>query len=266
MVSVESQPSGRFSLGASAGFLVSGSTDESQAMPLQWGPVASVRARAAATRTDGLTTLGQVSSARFVTGQEQFISQLWEIWDRQVSRTVTLNVGAGAALTRELITVQQGIPGEYVDLLPVGLASLAWRDVVENTPLRFSTSLRMAPFADRFTASVYERVEARLQGEWQPARDWAVMAATSGALAVPLSLSLAKPDAATAAGSSGTNQAGDRLLSAEGSVGWTVKTWLLLQASARVLWTEQPRLGIPGMVQAVGSVSVTVQQQDSLAW
>jgi hypothetical protein len=251
---------------ATMGNLVSGSPEQSDAMPLQWGPTASLRARLAVTRIDGLTTLAQAYGARFVTGQEQFVAQLSELWDRQVSRTVTFNAGLGVGLTREQVTARQGIAGTYVDLLPIALASLSWRDVVAKNPLRFTASLRMAPFADRFTANVYERTELRLQGEWVPARDWVVTAATGGAVAVPVSLAITRPAQASSLDRSGMNQAGDRLLFAEGAVGWTVKTWLLIQASARVLWTDQPRLRTPSMVQAAGMLSVTVQQQDSLAW
>lgn len=268
MFNLDTQPEGRLSLGFTAGFLVSGSTEEQYQlqMPMQWGPTASVRARLAVSRTDGLTTFGQLSGARFQTGQEQLIGQLSEIWDRQLSRRATLNLGAGAALTRELITArqQQGIPGVYVDVLPIALASLAWNDRVDNAPLRLNASLRMSPFADRFTGNVYERLEARVQTDWRPHREWVVTAATGGALALGVAWSLVKPEAAGAG--NGTNQAGDRLLFGEAMVGWTPKTWLLLQASTRAAWTEQPRLGLPAMLQWVGTLSVTVQQQDSLAW
>jgi hypothetical protein len=235
-------------------------------MPLQWGPTGSARMRIAVSRTDGMTTFGQLSGARFSTGQEQLIGQLSEIWDRVLSRRATLNVGAGLALTRELITARQqfGTPGVYVDLLPIALASLSWNDRVENAPLRFNTSLRMSPFADRFTGNVYERLEGRVQGDYRPHKDWIVTAATGGALAVGIAWSIAKPEAAGAG--NGTNQAGDRLLFGEATVGWTPKAWLLLQASTRATWTEQPRLGLPGMLQWVGTLSVTVTQQDSLAW
>ncbi len=266
LASLESQPGNGVSLGLSAHFQVSGSTQESQQLPLQYGPTAAVRLRKAVSRSDGLTTFGQVSQATFVTGQKQFVAQLSEIWDRQLSRTLLMNLGVGLALTREHVIAMQGIAGDYMDLLPVASASLAFRDVLSGHPLLVTTSLRMAPFSDRFTANVYERVEARVQGQWRPAKDWIVTAALGGAYAVPLGLSLAKPFAATMIDRTGLDQSGDRLVFSEGSVVWAVKTWLLLQASARVLWTEQPRLRSPGQLQAVGTVSVTVQQQDSLAW
>lgn len=266
LLNVETNPADRFTLGFSAGYSLSGSTEDSQALPLQYGPLASVRARVALTRTDGLTTTAQVSQATFVTGQEQLVAQLLETWDRQISRTLQLNLGAGVAFTREEVIAQQGIPGGYLDVLPVALATLSWREVLQGHPLRLDTSLRMAPFSDRFTANVYERVEARVAGEYRPAREWITTAAVGGALAVPLGFSLQRPEGASTADNLRLAQAGDRLVFAEGTVAWSVKTWLLLQASARVLWTEQPRRNMPGQVQAVGTLSVTVLEQDSVAW
>ena len=265
LLNLEARPNDVLSAGLSAAYLVSGSL-ESLAMPLQYGPMVSLRARLAVSRTDGLTTQAQASQATFVTGQEQFIAQLWEIWDRQVSRTVSFNSGAGIALTREQVIARQGIPGTYSELLPIALASLSWNDVLAGQPLLLTTSLRMAPFADRFTANVYERIEARVAGQWRPGKDWIATTAVGAAQAVPISLALSRPPAAETVDRTGLNQAGDRALFGEAAVGWTPKLWLLVQASGRVLWTEQPRYGQPGQVQAVATLSVTVQQQDSLAW
>lgn len=252
LLALDTRPTDRFSLSFLGGFNLSGSTELSDVLPLQWGPTGAVRGRLGFTRTDGLTTTAQVNQATFVTGAEQFIALLTETWDRQLSRTVLFTLGAGAALTREVVVDPlQGIPGTFLETLPVGTASLGWTDTLKGHPLRVDSSLRVAPFADRFTGNVYERAEVRVQGEWRPDRLWLVRVSTGGALALPLGAA---------------QQAGDRLVFGEGTVTWTLKTWLLLQASARVLWTEQPRTGTPGQVQAVGTVSVTVQDQDSLAW
>ncbi len=252
LIGLELRPADRFTLGLSASYSVSGSLERTAAMPLQYGPSAIARARLGITRTDGLTTTAQVNSAHFVTGAEQLIAMLTETWDRQVSRTVIFTLGAGAAFTREVVVdSQRGRPGTYSEVLPVATTSLGWRDVISGHPLRLDTSLRLAPFADRFTGFIYERLEGRVQGEWRPARDWIATAATGAAFAVPIG---------------GSEQAGDRLVFGESTVAWSVKAWLLLQVSGRVLWSEQPRFGIPGLVQGVGTVSVTVHQQDSLAW
>ncbi len=263
---VQSRPTDRLTLGVSVGYQVSGSPDplpDPPPLPLQYGPFALAHARATVGRLDGLTTSAQVHQAHFITGADQLVAQLRETWDRQLSRTVTFTLGAGVALAREevVLTRLTPFPGTYVDLLPVAQAGVDWRDMLAGHPIRLDATLRMAPFSDRFTANVYERVELRGHGEWRFAKDWLTTAAAGGALAVPVSLAILRP-----AGGPGNVQAGDRVIYAEGTVAWVVKTWLLLQASARVLWTEQPRTGNPGQVQAVGTVSVTVQQQDSLAW
>ena len=265
LLSLDTRPSDLLTLGFSAGFAVSGSIELSDTLPLQYGPSGAVRARVSVSRTDGLTTLAGVTSAQFVTGAEQLVAAISETWDHQVSRTVALTVGAGAAFTRELVVARavptsfDPTPGLYADVLPVVATTLGWRDVLSGHPLRLDASLRMAPFSDRFTANVYERLEGRLAGEWLPERRWTVTAAAGAAVALPIGASLVAPARNTA-------QAGDQVISGEANVAWTPETWLLLQASARVLWTAQPSVGNPGAVQAVGTVSVTVLQRDSLAW
>ncbi|MFT3710221.1 MAG: hypothetical protein QM817_21550 [Archangium sp.] len=256
---LDGQVSNRVSLGGGAGFAVSGSPDDgtgttnANAMPLQYGPSGSARVRWLATRIDALTTQSTVFFSRFLTGQEQLVSTLTESWDRQLSRTWSISLAGGAALTREVVTAtqMQGTPGTYIEILPVGSASSSWGGKFGTQTARLGVSARLAPFADRFTGFVYERLEGRVQGDWKPGRDWAVTAAGSGALAVAIGRA---------------EQQGDRLVSGEAAVTWTARQWLVLQASARVLWTEQPRLGIPGQVQAVGVVSVTVREQDSVGW
>ncbi|MFZ5446248.1 MAG: hypothetical protein ACOZQL_40045 [Myxococcota bacterium] len=251
------RPSERWGLGFSAGYQVSGTPSwlapelTTNRLPLQWGPMASARFRLEVSRLDALSTLAAFSWARFQTGQEQLVASLSESWDRRLSRSLTLNLAAGAALTRAVVTPDVGVPGEYLEVLPVANGGVGWRDEVAGKPLRLDVSARMAPFADRFTGLVYERVEGRLGAELVPAREWVVTAGASGAVAVPLG---------------NTTQAGDRVFGGDAAATWTIKTWLLLQASVRVLWTEQPRLGAnTGQLQAFGSVSVTVRQQDSLA-
>lgn len=251
LLGLEARPGDHLALGFAVGFTVSGSIEDVTALPLQYGPTGVARARWGVSRIDGLTTTAQLSAAYFVTGQEQLVAQLTETWDRQLSRSVLASVGAGAALTREVVVAQQGIPGTYLEVLPVGLASLSWRERLAGQPLRIDTSFRLAPFADRFTGFVYERLEGRAQGEWRPGRDWLALAAAGGALAVPIG---------------GSEQAGDRLIFGEGTLTWTAQAWLVLQASARVVWTEQPRLGTPGQLQAVGTISVSLHEEDSLSW
>jgi hypothetical protein len=61
-------------------------------------------------------------------------------------------------------------------------------------------------------------------------------------------------------------QAGDWLAFGEGAAAWSAKDWLLLGFSARVLWVEQPRLGVGGLLQWVGTLTLTVRDHDATAW
>lgn len=275
---LDARPSDTFSLDVGVGFALQGSPERPDALPLQWGPTANLRGRFAVSRRDGLSTSASFLSTRFVTGDEQQVALLRETWDRQLSRTLQLNLGAGAAFTRQLIVLRLAptaegpepvpapppssdwctaqSPSECVGVLPVATGALGWRDTLHGTPLRLDGSVSLAPFADRFTGNVYERLEGRASGEWQPSRGWSVRAGASGAYALPLGLA---------------QQAGDTLVSGDLLAGWNPRPWLVLQASARVLWTRQPRFAaagqaIPETTQAVVTVSVTVQQTNSTAW
>ncbi len=259
LLSLDGQPTDRLSLAGSAGYTVSGSTDGSQ-LPLQYGPVANARMRYAVTRNDALTTGAQFSNAQFLTGQEQMVAQLTETWDRILTRSLFMSLSGGAAFTRDVITeeqiriLNQGptpvniLPGTYIDILPVASASLTAQ---MTQPFQLSFLLRLAPFSDRFTGLVYERVEARGQGDYRINREWAAMMAAGGALAVSLGTA---------------PQAGDNLIFGEGSVAWTPKTWLVFQAAFRVLRAEQPRTNLVAPGQAVGSVSVTVRDQSAFSF
>lgn len=248
-MTLDGQLTNRISLGASASFAISGSPEGTEnGMPLQWGPAGSVRLRAVATRLDALTTSSTVVSSRFLTGEEQLVVTLTESWEHTLARTLSFTLAAGPALTREVRV--DTAAGTYVEWLPVASGSISWNDKISRQPIRLTGSVRMAPFADRFSKSVYERLEGRVQGDWKPGRDWAVLAAGTAAYAVPLG---------------NNDQAGDSLVSGEASLTWTPLRWLVLQGSARVLWTDQPRLGLSG-VQALGVVSVTVREQDSVGW
>jgi hypothetical protein len=260
---LDASPSERVRLNLSGGFTYQGSPERPDALPLQWGPLVNASLRVGVTRVDSLTTAASFMSSTFTTTEEQAIGQLREVWERQLSRTVQLNLGAGLALTRMVIiqslnqALPEGprcdtlVPRTCWDVLPVATAGLGWNDRIRSMPARFGLSTSLAPFADRFTGNVYERIEARAQAELQPARLWRLRAA--GGMAYATALGLAA-------------QAGDQFYSGEAAATWTAQPWLVLQAAGRVLWTEQPRFGNPGLLQAVVSISATVQQTDSTAW
>ena len=218
--SVDSQLSDRVGVTFLASYLVSGSPGNDQ-LPLQWGPSATARARLTLDRLDSLTTTVTGSAARFaplsgrVRGQELYLGQVTETWDRQLSRTLSASLGGGVALTREYIpprvdaegtivapAIGDPIPGEYAEVLPVVTAGLSWR---EEAHTLLTLTARMAPFADRFTGLVYERVEARAQAELRPLRPLTATAAAWAAIGVPLGQD---------------QQSGDQVYAAEATVSW----------------------------------------------
>lgn len=254
--SFDGSPVERVGYSVTAGYLISGSPNAPLTMPLQWGPVAQARFRAGIGRLDSLTTSAQGWAAWFVVGHQQYVAWLTETWERQLGRTVTGSLGAGAAVTKEHIAEVPGllnppIPGDYLEVLPVTSVAVNWRQPLRGAMVQANATVRMAPFADRFTGAVYERLEARAQGEWRPEHTVTVTGAGGVAYAVPIGRA---------------TQAGDRVIFAEGGVVWLLEEWLGLGFLGRALWVEMPRLGTPGMLQWVATFSVTVQDRNTTAW
>lgn len=240
-------------LSVTGGYLLSGSPDN-PVLPMQRGPLVRASFRFAFDRRDTLTTTTQATHADFVNGQQQTYAFLTEEWSRQPTRLLNLSVMGGVAFTHEV--VPEGLPsqlvaGTYDEVLPVAATTLAWRDAVSTPTLQLETGLRLAPFADRFTGLIYERVEARLTGRKVLSHLW-LSSNLGAAWAVPLGRS---------------PQAGDVIVFADAAAGWPIKQWLTLVGSTRVLYAHQPRLGVDaGGVQWVLTLSVMVQHQGSTSW
>ena len=162
-------------------------------------------------------------------------------------------MGGGVAFTQEhLVAYMNGpIPGNYQEILPVVVGSALWRTKVWNAPMRFNLQARLGPFADRYTALVYERLEAQLNAEWRVRRAWTAVGNSGFAYALPVGKS---------------QQVGDSLYYAEGGARWATFTWLTLGVLGRVVWSEQPRLGVPGYLQYLVTFSATVHDERSVAW
>jgi hypothetical protein len=236
--------------GADVSYVVSGGLG-TPALPLQYGPSGGMRLSWAPTTLDVFTTSASAAYAEFSTKQTQALALLSETWQRRIVTDVRLELLAGAAFAREVIP--PGLPaglraGTYQEILPVIQVSS-----VQVLPVRgiftLSELLRMAPFADRFTGHVYERAEALVSARWNIERAIEGTVSTGGALAVPLGNS---------------TQAGDRVVFAEGVVTWTITPWLSTQTTVRVSWSEQPRLGTPGLVQWLANFGIVVRDQGVL--
>ena len=247
-------PTARTAITVVAGYLVQGNPDPTNTtLPLQYGPSGQARFRARLTRPDWLSTTATVTQSTFATGQLQFISMLTESWDRSWSATVSSSFGAGLALTRERIVAISGgaLPGEYQEVLPVVFGYVGTRERIAQQVVTFGVSGRMAPFADRFTGAVYERVEASAQLSWLATRTLTLAPNAGLAWAVPLGTAV---------------QAGDRLFFVEATATWWAQRWLGLAAYSRVALVSQPRLGIVDQVQWVATLSVVLQDQRQTQW
>ena len=192
-------------------------------------------------------------SSTFATGQRQMVALATESYERQVTVGLLASIGAGVALSREhIVPLPQGpIPGDYMEILPVAVASVTWRNRVMHSPMLFNVTARLGPFADRYTALVYERVEGQLSAEWRFEKPWVWLANAGFAYAVPVGFA---------------QQQGDRLYYGESGVRWLPFTWLQLGALGRVVWSEQPRLNTPGQLQWLLTLSATVRHERSFAW
>jgi len=256
MAMLDANPNDRTSFTLSGGYIISGSPLVNYSLPLQWGPVASASFRGKLLPRNALITSAQFMSSTFATGQTQLIAALTESYERQFSREVTVSIGGGAALTREHIVAlppiagPSPIPGDYQEILPVALATVAWRSRAAHSPMVFNGSARLGPFADRFTGYVYERVETQLGAEWRFERPWTWVGSAGFAYAVPIGLA---------------QQVGDSLYYAESGVRWSVFNWLQLGALGRVVYSQQPRLGA-GQFQWLLTLSATVRHERSMAW
>lgn len=293
-VSISSQASRLFSWALSAGYVASGdptALDSSYALvqalggqptvpvrtnqlPFQYGPVASASMRIRAHTFHTLVTSLSFSEAHFthldqeprrvlpVPVAEQLVAQLIETWEGRLSHAVNATFSAGVAFTHERIANWQvgSIPGDYAELLPVVGGTISTRLPVTETQATINASLRLAPYADRFTGLVYERLEGRAQAEWRPVR----VLTTSASVSAAYALGVLK-----------NAQQGDLLLSGDVVAEWALSQWLSLAGLARALYTQQrsyiQQQGLTtgelvGQFQWMATMSVIVRYHDSTAW
>jgi hypothetical protein len=248
----DARPGDRLTLALAGGFLLSGDPSGGAQLPLQYGPAGTGSLRWRVDRRFSLVTGAQASHARFITGAEQSIALATEAVEWQASRTTTLTGGLGLGWTREQVVPLVGgpPPGLYTEALPVALGSVASRFEVATLPVQLNVSARMAPFADRFTGLVYERVEGRASlGASFTAKLRASLAVGSG-YAVPLGRA---------------QQAGDSATFGEGAVTWDVERWCSLVGTGRTVFTDQPRLATRQLLWSV-SVAAVFRDRDTTSF
>ncbi|MBM4780883.1 MAG: hypothetical protein GQE15_24565 [Archangiaceae bacterium] len=247
---LDGQPGARVRLALSGGYLLSGDPTGGARLPLQQGPTGTGSMRFVLDRRLGLSTTAQATHAWFNTGAEQSIVLVTESLDWRASRSMTVTVGAGAAWTRERIVEVVGgpPPGLFTEVLPVALASLSSPIDVLGLPVQLDLGVRMAPFADRFTGLVYERVEARGSVSSRLTRTLTLTSAIGSGYAIALGRA---------------QQAGDSATFGEAALSWNTTRWLSLVGTGRAVYTEQPRFMMPGQLLWSLSIAAVVRDTDS---
>lgn len=253
LLNLDFRPSERLRASLGGGYLVSGDPTGGEALPLQWGPLGQGSATVVVSRRVSLVTDVLASHADLVNGARQTIAFVTESVRWQFERPTLLQVGVGVAYARNLTVQLPGgpPPGLTVGALPVVAAGVASGVEVLRVPVRLELGARMAPFADRFTGAVYERLESRAAATARPTRELSV--GLSGGLGWALPI--------------GDNrQADDRALFADATARWDTTRWLSLLGTARFVWTEQPRLSIPGQALWAITVGALVRDTDHTAF
>ena len=251
-LSLQQGLSAHVTLLAEGSYEVSGSTDNVQ-LPLQWGPRAVLQVRVEATRVDTLTTAVLGYHADFNTGQSQTVVEATQKWARRLSRQLLGEARAGIAVVKQEVLPQTA--GEAL-LSTLAVEPVASLSLTSNVPLRFSTlELRarvgLEPFSDRFTATVYERLDSTVGAAWVLRKDVAFGLAVSAARSFPPASGATPPDFYVAG---------------ETSVAWTLQPWLVLGATLRASHTELLSPGSTPINQWLTSLSVTVRNHESTSW
>jgi hypothetical protein len=244
-------------------------------LPFQYGPNATAQLRVRVSKAHTFVTTVTGSESQFVhvnqgprrllpVGRvEQQVLQLVESWEGRLSSTLSASFGLGVAVTHEFTSSWQAVilPGENLEVLPVAVAAFSTRLPFTGNRVLLNASLRLAPYADRFTGLVYERIEGRALAEWRPTRTLLASASATVAWGVGLGA---------------TPQGGDRLVSGEVSSEWAWSPWVSLGGLVRALYSAQqvlqttdvvaPTLYTADQFQWTVTLSVIFRHRDSVAW
>ena len=154
-------------LSTSAGWEVSGGADDAsrQRMPLQRGPTAEASLSQRLSRNQMLAAVASYRDRFFMGGGGSRISlgQLRITWDREIDPDSGLTVSTGAGVGRERAAGAGWTPW-YV--LPDAQASLSRRFRFRGNQLSGTLSGHLAPTINPFTATLEQRVEARVTLDW----------------------------------------------------------------------------------------------------
>ncbi len=161
------------------GYQLSGGVDApaQQQIPFQKGPFGSLSADYRLGARDHLDTLGTASETSFSNGPEALLVDLGEQWWHRWSRMTESVFGAGASVTR----VRPAFDAPYVnDVSPVADAQLVQGFAQGPSKEQVRLDLRLAPFVNRLTGLVDQRITATLDGSWTRRRFSVLVFGTAG--------------------------------------------------------------------------------------
>jgi hypothetical protein len=177
----------------------------------------------AATHDLLITSLDAVAT-QFSTGQNAGVAILEERWRRNVSPSLVAWVGAGPAAA-----AQQGYGVTSVRLRPFAQAGVEYDGRPGGLAVKAGLVVVAAPYVDRVTAAVPERIGLTATLAIKPNPSWRLEAtASSGRVMEGL-------------------QEGDEAWAATAKVGRSLGAFLELAAGARALLQRQPRYGISAL-------------------
>jgi hypothetical protein len=123
---------------------------------------------------DVLASLLEVTTAQFSSGPDVGTALLTETWRHVVSPSLRVWIGGGPA-----VAAQRSTAGTMGRLLPAGETGLGLEGQLAGIPTTASLAVTLAPFVDRVTGAVPQRVGATAVLAALPARSWRLEANAS---------------------------------------------------------------------------------------
>ncbi len=151
------------------------SAEDQRTLPFQHRGLALLAHTWDASQHDELTTGLELTAAEFSTGISVGIATLGEVWQRQLSPTLALRGGAGAALAAQLAP-----GGTDPALQPSALLGAQYDGLTVGRPLQADLELRLGPYIDRLTAAVPQRIAFEVTLVFAPGGAWRLEGSASG--------------------------------------------------------------------------------------
>lgn len=219
-LTLEQALSRQMMLATTLGYLVSGGSDRlaQRFLPLQRGPLASIRLSLIASREDTLALTASGSEVLVTDGTRTQLAGVSGSWRHILDRDLFTEFGLGASAGH---SVGQGaVP---TSPFPTASASITRAVTLHEGAYALTASALVAPQIDPLTGGVYELGQASGSLGWQPGTHLRLTA--SGSIGRALS---------------GTQQMGEQLGDAQVAANFVVSNSVTLAAGVRGAWLRPP--------------------------